>query len=710
MQNNEYSLEDILMEFSDKPAPPKNKSEGSGDFLMPEHKKPEEPVRKVQPDSPTEKLSKAIEDEEELTVPEMVSFGYKKPPKKELKSLVNGDGDIKIYDASHAKKAPPAENEQDKETKPKKKSKPKEKHAAVKEKQPKEPRHLEDEYETYEKKKVPYDIICGFEEDPALGAKHCTKKIIRFSLLSGISLPVVITAFIMSFYTYIPLPDTSFVKEALAIIDPLRELILLICLGIMAVVSIEIIVSGIYRLVIFSPTLDTVIAANTIVALAYGIQSMLLLKTDRISYSAISCLILMMAVKEKRNKLITLKRNYIAATLSTAPLGVKLNGNGKHAVVSKTSAGSDIDCKKISLPTLAESFACIVSPVLLVVPPILSVLICIKNGSFVDFLFDYSAISTMFFSLGFITASSKAEYKLGKKLFTSGTSFVDNSQLRKLCKARSAIVTDRDIFPAGSVEITGLKVVGHQSLETVLAYGTALFEQIGGGAHKAFYDMAKSRYVTFRQAKNIHFYESGGISATISGDNVLLGNAAFLMRMGVNITHGTNMNNNIFMAVNSSISAIFAISYSETSNTSLAFEYLKRLKIRPVIASLDFQITPMLIESAFDLGHDFVVYPDVEDRIALSAGSYGENEPPVAVLSRDNLHSFAEVLAYGKLLYKTARFNIICSCVSALMGVFFMYFFLSSGEINVASVYNVFMFLILWYIPVMIKNLSTNKI
>ena len=118
----------------------------------------------------------------------------------------------------------------------------------------------------------------------------------------------------------------------------------------------------------------------------------------------------------------------------------------------------------------------------------------------------------------------------------------------------------------------------------------------------------------------------------------------------------------------------------------------------------------MLIESAFDLGHDFVVYPDVEDRIALSAGSYGENEPPVAVLSRDNLHSFAEVLAYGKLLYKTARFNIICSCVSALMGVFFMYFFLSSGEINVASAYNVFMFLILWYIPVMIKNLSANKI
>ena len=60
-----------------------------------------------------------------------------------------------------------------------------------------------DDYDDYEeekpKKALPYDIISRFEEDFTLGAKHCSKKIIKYSALFGLSVPVAIVAIILSF-------------------------------------------------------------------------------------------------------------------------------------------------------------------------------------------------------------------------------------------------------------------------------------------------------------------------------------------------------------------------------------------------------------------------------------------------------------------------------------------------------------------------------
>lgn len=701
MDKEQYSLEDILSEFSDhtssKKVPAKAYNEifkeddiSVPDFVSKRKKTPAETLRQN-----AEKAKRAPADDVDSD------------SKSNSQNKQDVRDDVKIYKSRH-KQSPAKTEKQSEPVKPVKE--PVEDLSYNDYQEKKVPEHEEyDEYEEEKPKKVlPYDIIAGFEDDFTLGAKHCSKKIIRYSALFGLSVPVAIIACILSFIHNFDFSGIPYIPDLLNLIQPYEPIILLACQGLSMLLAIEILVSGIYKCIMLAPNLDTVLAVHSIVICAYNIQSVLTQDYTFMPYTAISCFVLMMAIRGKRMKLIIHKRNYTAAALSATPVAVKISNTKGGYIASKAPLKNDVPCRNIAQMSIGESACSIFVPFMLTLPAILAVLSCRARGDFSTFLLDYSALTSVSLPFGFITASSRMEYKLSKKLFASGSAFVDSSKLRKINQVRSAIIADSDVFPAGSVEITGMKVLGNNSIDTVISYATAIFEQVGGGAHKAFYDIGKSRYVNFRKAKNLHFYESGGISAVIGSDNILLGNASFLMRMGVNITHGINVKNNIFLSVNSTVSAVFTVQFHEAPNTFNAFRIFRRHKIKPVLAALDFQINPMLVERTFDLSPNFIIYPDIDERIILSGSSYADEEEPVALLSRDNMHSFAEIIAFGKALYRTARFNIIFSALCLAFGLGLVYFLVAKNEFLVISPYNAFLYLLLWYIPVFLKNLSNG--
>lgn len=733
MAKEEFTLEEILSEFSDPTSPHKKPStptydalfkETEDDIVVPDFVSNHKKITSDQSEN-TKNTAKNESDKDDTSYSDVK---IKHPKKKADVKEDTFSEDIKIYNSPKTAKKPdtPAKHDKKSEESPKKTvqedTKTRPEHTAPHldriEKNGEAFKHLmsddkqyDDDYDIEEKPKrvLPYDIISGFEDDFTLGAKHCSKKIVKYSVLSGLSVPVMLVACIISFIYNFDLSAVPYIPEFLEITRPFEPIILLICQLLSMLLAIEIIVSGIYKLIMLSPTLDSAIAINSIVICAHNIQSVLTQNHEYIPYTAISCFVLMMALRQKRMKLIVHKRTYIASALSTAPTAVRLTRLKNSYSASKSPLKSDVSCRDIAQPSFGEALSTIFVPFMIVLPLVLAVLSCRTKGNYSTFLLDYAALASVSLPFGFIASSFKTEYKLSKKLFASGSAFIDYSQLKKLYHVKSAVVTDADVFPAGSAEITGMKVIGNHSIDNVISYATAVFEGVGGGAYKAFYDIAKSRYIQLHHAKNFHFYESGGISANIGSDNVLLGNASFLMRMGVNITHGINVKNNIFLSVNSSVHAVFTVRFHDAPNTYNAFRILKRHKIRPILASLDFQINPMLTEQTFDLSHDFIIYPDIDERIMLSGASYAEDEEPVALLSRDNMHSFSEILAYGKILYKTVRFNILFSFFSLTFGLGLVYFLVSKGEFLVISPYNAFLYLLLWYIPVLLKNISNNE-
>ena len=563
---------------------------------------------------------------------------------------------------------------------------------------------FEEDYEP--RKRPPYDLISPVDTDFTLAARKCSKKITRFSVLYAMLIPAFIVAFAVSFMPHVSLFGIESLNTFVSFLMPYQDLVLLICQGAAVLFSLEILISGLYRLVVFSPTADTLIAMQALATLSHAILSIFIPRTQP-SFVVVSIFVLLMATGSKRSKLLTQKRTYTAVSLSPMPIGVKIVKEKKAYTAVKAPYNEEILCQHITAPTTGERAMTFIAPFIFIIPLVLTLLIC--KSDFAAMPWTYSALATLSLPFGFINATYYSHFKGIKKLFTSGTAFLDNSQLKRLHKTKAAILQDSDIFPPGSVEITGLKVIDNTPIETVLSYTTAIFEPIGGGAYKAFFDIAKTRYAPIRKAKNINFYDNGGMSAKIDGNDVLFGNSAFLMRMGIKVTHGINAKNNIFMAIGPHIAAAFTIQYNDVPQTYSAFRVLAHFSVRPSLFTLDFQVNPMVMEDIFDLNPEFINYPPLEARTSFDPSEHGVNQPPVAILSRDNAQTFSEVIAFGKRSYSNTRFALLCSIASSAIGLLLMTFLIASGEIDVASTYNVLCYLVLWHIPIMVKNTSSNK-
>ena len=92
--------------------------------------------------------------------------------------------------------------------------------------------------------------------------------------------------------------------------------------------------------------------------------------------------------------------------------------------------------------------------------------------------------------------------------------------------------------------------------------------------------------------------------------------------------------------------------------------------------------------------------PDrAEERLRYSASSFGKECETLALLSRDGLLPFAEVLAAAKKWRKAARVSNLFGTLCALFGMLILAFLTGEGAVLAADPMNVLAYLLLWSLP-----------
>jgi hypothetical protein len=298
---------------------------------------------------------------------------------------------------------------------------------------------------------------------------------------------------------------------------------------------------------------------------------------------------------------------------------------------------------------------------------------------------------------------------LGKKLYTSGSMLVNAQSAGQLAKSRWAVLKDADLYPAGSVKITGMKIAENQEPEVVVGCAASLLQEVGGGLAKAFVEFARQMYIVPNKARELRFFDTRGIAATVSGRYVQLGTASYLMRMGIRVTEGLKLKNSIFVAIDSQFAGIFSMHYDVQTPVYAAFGLLKQAKVRPVLALRDTNQTQSVVETRFELRRDATHQPDLEERLKYSASSFGKDEETLALLSRDGLMPFAEVLCAAKKWRASAILGCTIGTVCALCGMLILAYLTGQGAAIAADPLNVVVFLLLWSLPVkLIRGIITR--
>ena len=286
----------------------------------------------------------------------------------------------------------------------------------------------------------------------------------------------------------------------------------------------------------------------------------------------------------------------------------------------------------------------------------------------------------------------------------SGSAVAGFSGADAIRRSNCVILTDGDLFPPGTVTLGGLKVFGEESGK-VISYAATMAHASESGLSRLF-DNLLARDGGFReQVEDVDFYEEGGVGGRIHGETVLFGTAGFMRKRGVNLPRNLGLKTGVFLSVDGTLIAVFAVKYMPAENVDWALHALHHSRITPVLAVRDGNITPALLKRKF--GTDArAVYPKLSTRLALSERGGGR---PYALLMREGLMPYAEVVLGSKRLCASARRCTVLAFLAATASTLLAFYLTFVGAYSVLTPFSLLIYVLLWSLSALVDALLSDR-
>lgn len=449
--------------------------------------------------------------------------------------------------------------------------------------------------------------------------------------------------------------------------------------------------------------MDTLAALAALSTLMDGVLLLLLPEDNtRLPYSAAALAGLFLLLHGTYHKRCAARLSCRTAAASSHPYRVTLDEgkwNGRDTYTKWTGTAQGFG-SQIQMDDGAQRIFRRVCPLLLTADVLLALLIALSAGRPEKLPWCLSALFTVTSAFGGALVYGRPFHKVARRLSGDGAALAGWPGVAGSRRGDRVLLTDTDLFPPGYVELNGFKVLNGYPMERVVAYTATLIRDSGSGLTKLFHDYLRTLGGLMRTAERLCCYEGGGLSATIRGDQVLVGSAAFMNLMEISLPAGLNVKNAVFCAINGDLAGIFALNYSLPDTVFPALEALLGEKLSPVLATRDFNVIPAMLHQRFKLAADKMDFPPVERRRELSDPDQPHGETLTALLCREGLLPFAESITAAKRLRWAARLGAILCCAGSVLGLLLASYLTSVDAYTSLSPLNLLVYLILWLLPV----------
>lgn len=469
---------------------------------------------------------------------------------------------------------------------------------------------------------------------------------------------------------------------------------------------------GIYNLFSGKADRSSLVVCSLIASLLHGVTMLLLRWSVLLPYCAISILLLFAQMHEEKARLAGRYRAYKTATLGSRPTGVYAHHDTRDHV--RRSVKYRMEHAKPFLREMERNdhidiFERIYTPLAIAAALVFAVIASFASGAPDRFFWVLSAVLSISAPFGILLAFGAAYRNVSRKLLAEGAAMPSARQASRLCRVKEAVLRDGDIFPAGSITVEEIRNFGSYTPEKLLAYASAVTDGQGLEIGRVLSESLREQYGRPMRASNVTHYESGGISADIAADSVLVGTASFLSKLGIRQPDSNARNSVIYVVINSQIAGEITLAYHPTAQTYGAIHAFTRLKIRPVIAARDFNISPAMIETMFEMKHGTTDAIDPARIAEISDPRYADRDAVGAILSKDGAMPLAAVQHAADQLVGALRANLLIGTVAGICGMLLMFYLTYHNAQEAVEPKNVLLYLLLWYVPVLFITLSTRR-
>ncbi len=473
------------------------------------------------------------------------------------------------------------------------------------------------------------------------------------------------------------------------------------CLGLACVLGLDVLWMGLTAPFRGRPGMHTLTACAVIATLLDGLWYLFVGRNGPMPFAAMASFGLLCALwgARSRKRALTIACRSIAS--ASEPYRVTLDedkwdGTG---AFNKESGGEDGFGRQIQSLDGAERIYRVCVPVLLAAALLCAIVASFGQGRPALFLWCLSSILVAGAPASGLLAFALPYLRLTHRLDHSGAVLAGWDGVESMAGKANILIKDEDLFPAGSITLNSTKSMHDVSIEKLAGCTASMLRQAGSGLYHLFDDEIRRQGGFYRRVEDLECYESGGLTATIRGESVMIGTAGFLAVMRVPVEQGLGVKRAVFCVINGRLEGIFTLNYELSHYARSSIEALLKAGVQPVLVTRDFNITPEMLRVRFSLPSEQMEYPPIERRKELSAPNQTHNSVVGALLTREGMGAYSDAIIGGRRLKGVVRLNAILAVLSSVVGILLTFYLTSVMAFTSLTPLNLLLFLVIWLIP-----------
>ena len=311
----------------------------------------------------------------------------------------------------------------------------------------------------------------------------------------------------------------------------------------------------------------------------------------------------------------------------------------------------------------------------------------------------------------FFVALSRPEAILQKRLHMVGTVLCGWQGVKGLCAGGAFPLRDKDIFPNGATKLNGVKFYSDRNPDETVSYAASLMTREDAGLAGVFSQLLKSRDGQAYPVENFIDYPNGGIGGEVNGEPVLMGSLNFLQDMGVEIPEGTMVSQAVYCSIDGQLSAVFAISYAKMKSAAAGLVTLcGSRKLTPVLICGDFMVDESFLGSKFGIKTRRIAFPDPQVRRELRSQMPAPDAPVLALTTQESLTSAAYAVTGARALRTASKLGLIVHIAAGILGLLIMAALAVLGSAELLTPFRVLMYQAIWVIPGLLISTWTRTV
>ena len=343
------------------------------------------------------------------------------------------------------------------------------------------------------------------------------------------------------------------------------------------------------------------------------------------------------------------------------------------------------------------------APLLGLASLLLALIVAVAKHAFGEYLYILTAVicpavpvtALLCFALPYLFGSLR--------IFHSGAAIAGWSGISDIGRSENLIVTDRDLFPEGSVEIDTVRIFAEVKPETVISYAGTMICASGSDLAPCFAQLMEKNNCPMRRVEGFEYLSGGGMKGVVDGSVVLCGGLDLMRLMNVRVPYRLVGKTTVLVAVDGILCGIFNMKYEGQPQVRKALVGLIRSNRHPIFAIRDFLVTPDMLSDCFEVATDGYDFPPYVDRFAISEAKPSEDSKLSAVVCREGLGPLVHMADTGRSMYLSVRINLLITVLAAVLGVAVSFLrLLSAGTVTSGFL---LLFLLIWALPVVLISL-----